>query len=323
MDKRLLISKPIEGELQRFTTYYRDSIHSSNVHIQEVIDYTIKSDGKKIRPILLLLAAKYCGTVNEITYNSAVTIELLHTASLIHDDVVDESDLRRGNPSVNAVYGNKVAVLAGDFFLSTALIKSVLTGNIDLISYISDLGRNLSEGELNQLYIAKEISFNEKDYYEVISKKTASLLSVSMRIGALSVGAPSDTVELFAQLGEYLGICFQLRDDIFDYFGEDVGKPTGNDIREGKVTLPLIYALNHASEETINRFKKYLSKPELNESEIKELIDFAKANGGVDYAYKSMKEYSQKAYDLIMQLDDSDVRDALLVAIEYLIERKY
>lgn len=323
MDKRLLISKPIESELQRFTSYYRDSIYSSNVHIQEVIDYTIKSDGKKIRPILLLLAAKYCGTINEITYNSAVTVELLHTASLIHDDVVDESALRRGNPSVNAVYDNKVAVLVGDFFLSTALIKSVLTGNIDLISNISDLGRNLAEGELNQLYIAKEISFNEADYYEVIKKKTASLLSVSMRIGALSVGADKDLVEKFSLLGQYLGICFQLRDDIFDYYGEDVGKPTGNDIREGKVTLPLIYALNRASEADKTKFMRYLDKHELSEGEITELTDFAKSNGGVEYTYKSMEAYSAKAHGIISELNDSEVKKALLDAIDYIIERKY
>lgn len=323
MDKRLLIAKPIERELEKFITYYRDSIHSENKHIQGIIEYTTKSDGKKIRPILLLLAAKACGTVNEITYNSAVTIELLHTASLIHDDVVDESSLRRGNPSLNAVYDNKVAVLVGDFFLSTALIKSVLTGNIDLISNISDLGRNLSEGELNQLYIAKEICFNEADYFEVIRKKTASLLSVSMKLGALSVGAVPEQVERFARLGEYLGICFQLRDDIFDYFGDDIGKPTGNDIREGKVTLPLIFALNKASETERNHFKEVLSKRELNEQEVEHLISFAKENGGVEYAYQSMKSYSQKATDLIMQMEDSPVREALLTAIEYIVERKY
>ncbi|MBP1617045.1 MAG: polyprenyl synthetase [Bacteroidetes bacterium] len=323
MDKKLLIAKPIEGELKKFTTYYRDSIHSGNKHIQEVIDYTIKSDGKRIRPILLFLSAKACGEINEITYNSAVTIELLHTASLIHDDVVDESTLRRGRPSVNAVYDNKVAVLVGDFFLSTALIKTVLTGNIDLISNISNLGRNLSEGELNQLYIAKETIFNEEDYYEVIRKKTASLLSVSMKMGALSVGAPKEIVARFATLGEYLGICFQLRDDIFDYFGDDVGKPTGNDIREGKVTLPLIYALNNTSVELREHYISYLTKHELDESIIAELIEFAKINGGVDYTYQSMKGYSQKAYDLIMQMEDSESREALLAAIDYIIEREY
>ena len=322
MDKRLLIAKPIERELQQFITYYRDSIHSENTHIQGIIDHITKSDGKKIRPILLLLAAKSCGTINEITYNSAVTIELLHTASLIHDDVVDESSLRRGNPSVNAVFDNKVAVLVGDFFLSTALIKSVLTGNIDLISNISDLGRNLSEGELSQLYIAKEISFNEADYYNVIQKKTASLLSVSMKIGALSVGASVEDVARFARLGEYLGICFQLRDDIFDYFGDDIGKPTGNDIREGKVTLPLIYALNRASELQRNHYLEIL-KRQLDEQEIQELIVFAKENGGVEYTYQSMKSYSQKATDLIEEMPDSPVKEALFAAIDYVVDRKY
>ncbi len=323
MDKRLLIAQPIEQELQKFNAYYRDSIFSENKHIQEVVDYTIRSDGKKIRPMLLLLAAKACGEPNEITYNAAVTIELLHTATLIHDDVVDESLLRRGNPSVNAVYGNKVAVLVGDFFLSTALIKSVLTGNIGLISSISDLGRDLSEGELSQLYIAKEISFNEADYYEVIRKKTASLLSVAMRIGALSVGASDDVVERFTQIGNHLGISFQLRDDIFDYFGEDVGKPTGNDIREGKVTLPLIYAFRNATPAQDAKYRAYLQKKELGEAEIAELIAFAKEKGGIEYAYQAMQAHSEKAKQLILQMEDSAVKSALLVAIEYIVERKY
>ncbi len=323
MDKRLLIAQPIEQELQKFNAYYRDSIFSENKHIQEVVDYTIRSDGKKIRPMLLLLAAKACGEPNEITYNAAVTIELLHTATLIHDDVVDESLLRRGNPSVNAVYGNKVAVLVGDFFLSTALIKSVLTGNIGLISSISDLGRDLSEGELSQLYIAKEISFNEADYYEVIRKKTASLLSVAMRIGALSVGASDDVVERFTQIGNHLGISFQLRDDIFDYFGEDVGKPTGNDIREGKVTLPLIYAFRNATPAEDAKYRGYLQKKELGEAEIAELIAFAKEKGGIEYAYQAMQAHSEKAKQLILQMEDSAVKSALLVAIEYIVERKY
>ncbi len=323
MDKRLLIAQPIEQELQKFNAYYRDSIFSENKHIQEVVDYTIRSDGKKIRPMLLLLAAKACGEPNEITYNAAVTIELLHTATLIHDDVVDESLLRRGNPSVNAVYGNKVAVLVGDFFLSTALIKSVLTGNIGLISSISDLGRDLSEGELSQLYIAKEISFNEADYYEVIRKKTASLLSVAMRIGALSVGASDDVVERFTQIGNHLGISFQLRDDIFDYFGEDVGKPTGNDIREGKVTLPLIYAFRNATPTEDAKYRGYLQKKELGEAEIAELIAFAKEKGGIEYAYQAMQAHSEKAKQLILQMEDSAVKSALLVAIDYIVERKY
>ncbi len=323
MDKRLLIAQPIEQELQKFNAYYRDSIFSENKHIQEVVDYTIRSDGKKIRPMLLLLAAKACGEPNEITYNAAVTIELLHTATLIHDDVVDESLLRRGNPSVNAVYGNKVAVLVGDFFLSTALIKSVLTGNIGLISSISDLGRDLSEGELSQLYIAKEISFNEADYYEVIRKKTASLLSVAMRIGALSVGASDDVVERFTQIGNHLGISFQLRDDIFDYFGEDVGKPTGNDIREGKVTLPLIYAFRNATPAQDAKYRAYLQKKELGEAEIAELIAFAKEKGGIEYDYQAMQAHSEKAKQLILQMEDSAVKSALLVAIDYIVERKY
>lgn len=323
MDKKLLISKPIEGELEQFVSYYKDSISSDNVHIQEAIEYILNSEGKKIRPILLLLSAKLCGEINLITFNCAITIELLHTATLIHNNVVDESLVRRGNPSLNAKFDNKVAVLVGDYFLSTALIKSVLTGNINLISHISDLGRNLSEGELNQLYIAREISFNENDYYEVIQKKTASLLSVSMKMGALSVGGSDEVAERFEKIGNYLGICFQLRDDIFDYFGEDVGKPTGNDIREGKVTLPLIFALNNAPEKVQIHYKNVLKKQELEKSEIDELIAFARNSGGIEYAYQSMKNFSDKAHDLIMEFPDSEIRVALLNTIDYVVERKY
>lgn len=323
MNKKILIAKSIEDELRTFTRYYRDSISSDNKRIREVIDYTLEVEGKQIRPILLLLAAKMCGEVNETTYNAAVTIELLHTATLIHDDVVDESLLRRGRPSVNAVFDNKVSVLIGDLFLSTALIKSVLTGNIGLISSISDLGRSLSIGELNQLYIAKDISFNEKDYYEVIRKKTASLLAVAMKMGALSVGADEAMVQRFFQLGEYLGICFQLRDDIFDYFGDDVGKPTGNDIRERKVTLPLIHAFENAPQKGAH-LREYLSKGDaLTDAQVEELIAFAKSEGGIEYTYEAIQRYVSKACELIEQLPECEQKDALLLAIDYIVERKY
>lgn len=323
MKKKLLIAKPIEAELDKFNSYFRESISSDNDRIQQIINYIMKSDGKHIRPTLLLLVAKACGQINETTYLSAVTVELLHTASLIHDDVVDESKMRRGRASVNAIYDNKMAVLAGDYFLSTALIKSILTGNIDIISSISGLGRSLAEGELNQLSLAKEVILNEDEYFEVIKKKTASLLSVCMKIGAISVGADEESIRKFEQLGEYLGICFQLRDDIFDYFSNDVGKPTGNDIREGKVTLPLLYALEHADREQSEIMLQLIKAADFSNGVVNNLTDFAKANKGIEYAYEKIELYKNRALAIIADLPDTDVKEALLNTVDYVVERVY
>lgn len=324
MDKRLLIAQPVNAELDIFDDRYRNSISSDNAKIQAVIDHVLKSDGKRIRPILLLLAAKACGCINDITYSSAVTIELLHTASLIHDDVVDESKMRRGNPSLNAIYDNQIAVLAGDYFLSTSLIKSVLTGNIDIITIISDLGRRLAEGELNQLFLAKDAVLDEKEYFEVISKKTASLFSACMRIGALSVNAAENDINKFTLLGEYFGVCFQMRDDIFDYFSNDVGKPTGNDIKEGKITLPLLYALENAQNKQARKeMLDIISDADFTEENIHRLISFAKENGGIDYAYRKMDEYKLKAISVIDSLPESDIRTSLYKAVDYIVERGY
>lgn len=323
MDKRLLIAQPIQGELKKFDDYYKNSIFCNNTNIQEVIKYTLKSDGKKIRPVLLLLTAKACGEINESTYNSAVTIELLHSASLIHDDVVDESKMRRGKPSLNAVYDNKVSVLAGDYFLSTALMKSVLSGNLDIITIISNLGRNLAEGELNQLFLAKEVILDENEYFEVIKKKTASLLSACMEIGAISTNGTEDDVEKFALLGDYLGICFQLRDDIFDYFDNNIGKPTGNDIREGKVTLPLLYSLKNNKKEESSKLLNILLQKDLTEQNISHLIAFAKENGGIEYTNKKINEYKEKALAIVNTFPENEIKKALLIAVDYMADRDY
>ncbi|MDH6353711.1 octaprenyl-diphosphate synthase [Dysgonomonas sp. PH5-45] len=324
MDKKSLISKPIAQELEKFNSLFRESVFSDNIRIQSVIDYIMKSDGKRIRPTLLLLAAKACGQINDTAYLSAVTIELLHTASLIHDDVVDESLLRRGNPSVNAVYDNKVAVLAGDYFLSTALIKSVMTSNLEIISSVSMLGRNLAEGELNQLSLAKEVILDENEYFNVIKEKTASLLSTCMKIGAISAGGDEESIKDFTCLGENLGICFQLRDDIFDYFKNDVGKPTGNDIREGKVTLPLLYALKTSTNsKKVDFLVDVLKKADFTDENVEILIDFALENGGIDYAYSKIDEYKAKAQVFIEKIENKEVKEALTNAVEYIVERAY
>lgn len=323
MDKKLLIAKPVEAELKTFNMYYKESVFCNNVRIQEIIDYIMKSDGKRIRPILLLLAAKACGEINNVTYNAAVTIELLHTASLIHDDVVDESKIRRGMASLNAIYDNKMAVLTGDYFLSTALIKSVLTGNIEIISHISDLGRDLAEGELNQLSLVKELILDEEEYFEVIKKKTASLMSVCMRIGAISVNAPKEVVDKFTKLGELFGLCFQLRDDIFDYFTNAIGKPTGNDIREGKVTLPLLYVIRNAPENEKKELLSIINSYNYTDENIQKLINYAKEHGGIEYAYKKIHDIKIQAEALISEVPDTEVREALETTVDYIVERAY
>jgi octaprenyl-diphosphate synthase len=323
MDKKLLIAKPVANELEKFNSLYKESVFSNNIRIQEIIDYIMKSDGKRIRPILLLLAAKACGTINNTTYNAAITIELLHTASLIHDDVVDESKIRRGTASINAIYDNKMAVLAGDYFLSTALIKSVITGNIDIISNISGLGRDLAEGELNQLSLVKELILDEDEYFHVIKKKTASLMSVCMRIGAMSVDAGQKDVNKFAKLGELLGLCFQLRDDIFDYFTDAIGKPTGNDIREGKITLPLLYSIKNASEEDKKELLSIIYSYDYTNNNIQKLIDYAKNNGGINYTYKKIEELKNQAEELIKTVANTEIREALETTVDYIVERVY
>src|SRR5690554_4814208 len=246
MDQSQLIKDFLQEELILFDEYMLNSVKSDNPRITEMVNYLFKTKGKRLRPILVLLTAKACGGIIPETYHGAVTVELLHSATLIHDDVIDKSEIRRGRRSVNAVYDNTQAVLIGDYLLSTALMESVKTNDLDIVRIISELGKNLSEGELDQFSLANNIIVDEKAYFDVIDKKTGSLMRASIVIGAITGGAGSEMISKFTTLGTILGICFQIRDDIFDYYNNDVGKPTGNDIREGKITLPLIYALKNA-----------------------------------------------------------------------------
>ena len=317
-------TQSIAEELKVFQKKYSEVIYSKNPKIQEIIDYMKQSSGKLIRPKLLLLSAKYNNAINDISYNAAITLELLHNASLIHDDVVDESLVRRGRPSCNAIYDNKVAVLAGDFYLSTSLLTSVQTYNFDIISIISKLGQTLSEGELNQLELVDKIIIDEDAYYDVIRKKTASLISICMKIGALSTSDSKEIVDLFELLGDKLGMIFQLRDDIFDYFKQEIGKPTGNDLREGKITLPLIFSLKNSNDNN-SKSKAYdiINKFNFSDENIQFLIDFAIKSGGIDYAYEVMNKYKKEAEFLIAKLNDCDVKESLQDLVNYLIKRKY
>ena len=236
MDNRRKIEEAVSEEFQRFNDEFDASLRSETRRLQAAIDQILNATGKHVRPLLVLLTAKMCGQVTDDTINSAVLLELLHTATLIHDDVIDETKQRRGLPSLNAIFDNRISVLVGDYVLSTALIRSIRTGNLRIIGIVSNLGRDLSEGEIKQLETAEESILDEACYMQVIRKKTAMLLSACTEIGAISSGASDELIDKCREFGEYLGFAFQIKDDIFDYFKEaNIGKPTGNDIREGKI----------------------------------------------------------------------------------------
>ena len=274
MKERKEIEQPVAAAFARFNEEFDASLRSETRLLQTAIDRILNATGKHVRPLLALLAAEACGGVKDSTVNSAIFLELLHTATLIHDDVIDETKQRRGVPSLNAIFDNRVSVLVGDYVLSTALTRSIQTGDLRIISIVSELGRNLSEGEIKQLETADESIIDETCYLQVIYKKTATLLSACAEIGAISSGASDEQIAICRRFGELLGYSFQIKDDIFDYFKEaNIGKPTGNDIREGKVTLPLIFALRSGGGEA-DEFRRIIFQKEF--SEISCIVLFAK-----------------------------------------------
>ena len=323
MDRSSLIIAPIIGEMEEFKTLFGSTLSSSNLLLQDVIAHIRQKSGKMMRPMLVLLAAKLLGDVRPATLHAAAALELLHTASLVHDDVVDESTERRGQLSVNAVFNNKVAVLTGDYLLATALLQAASTRHLDIIDLISVLGRELAEGELLQLSNVQNQQFSEEVYFEVIRKKTAMLFAACTQAGALSVGADAAKTETLRKFGEYIGLCFQIKDDIFDYYdSKEIGKPTGNDMLEGKLTLPVLYALNstHDAEATAIALRVKSGKATLDE--IGRLIAFAKDNGGIEYARQAMRCHRDRALALLDNVSDSDVKTALAAYIDYVVERE-
>ena len=323
MDRSSLIIAPIIGEMEEFKTLFGSTLSSSNLLLQDVIAHIRQKSGKMMRPMLVLLAAKLLGDVRPATLHAAAALELLHTASLVHDDVVDESTERRGQLSVNAVFNNKVAVLTGDYLLATALLQAASTRHLDIIDLISVLGRELAEGELLQLSNVQNQQFSEEVYFEVIRKKTAMLFAACTQAGALSVGADAAKTETLRKFGEYIGLCFQIKDDIFDYYdSKEIGKPTGNDMLEGKLTLPVLYALNstHDAEATAIALRVKSGKATLDE--ISRLIAFAKDNGGIEYARQAMRCHRDRALALLDSVSDSDVKTALAAYIDYVVERE-
>jgi Geranylgeranyl pyrophosphate synthase len=323
MNERQKIEAPVADEFKQFNDDFIASLNNSETpRLQIAINQIMQSVGKHVRPLLVLLSAKACGGITDNTINSAVLLELLHTATLVHDDVIDETKERRGVPALNAIFDNRISVLVGDYLLSTALIRSVLTGNLDIISIVSLLGRDLAEGEIRQLEVADEIILSEKCYMQVIKKKTATLLSACAEIGAISANADAEMAKTCREFGENLGYSFQIKDDIFDYYKDaNIGKPTGNDIREGKVTLPLLYALENAEKEQADYYRQIILKKDFNEENITSLIEFAKVNGGIDYAKNRMVEYYNKAMELLQHLPESESKNSLLLLADYIINR--
>lgn len=316
------IKLPIASELDHLMSIYDKSLVSSNELLDLALTHIKKGSGKMMRPILVLLIAKLYGKIKPSTYHAAVSLELLHTASLVHDDVVDESDKRRGQRSVNSLFDNKIAVLVGDFLLATSLVQVGLTKNTDIILTVASLGQCLSEGEILQLDNISNDLFSEEVYYDVIDKKTAALFSSSARIAALSVGASEEDVEKATLFGRYLGICFQIKDDIFDYFSSDVGKPTGNDMLEGKLTLPSLYVLNNKSTDELSALGLSIKRGEATASDIAYFVDKVKELGGIEYAELMMQEYKKKALSLIWDISSDEIKHALSCYLDYIVDRK-
>jgi octaprenyl-diphosphate synthase len=323
MDEIKRIKQPVIAEYNLFNDSFLNSLSSSTLRLQSAINKIMQSAGKHVRPLLVLLTAKACGCITENTINSAVLLELLHTASLIHDDVIDETKERRGVPSLNAFFDNRVSVLVGDYLLSSALIRSIQTGNVRIMSIVSEVGKALAEGEIKQLEVADEVILDENSYLQVIQKKTAMLLSACAEIGAISSDTTDEQINCCRLFGEYLGYCFQIKDDVFDYFtDQDIGKPTGSDIIEGKITLPLLYTLNNENNKERVYYQRIIREKNFTSQHINELIAFAKKNGGIDYAISCMNSYHDKAVETISKLPDSESRNSLLLLANYVVERK-
>ena len=324
MDYLSTIKNPIQQELEDFSRLFASSLTFGDGLLDEVLGYIRRRAGKRMRPMLILLMAKAFGEVSQVSQYAAVGLELLHTASLVHDDVVDESEERRGQASVNSLYDNRISVLVGDFILSTALLKISQTRNHRIVDYLAKLGMTLSNGELLQLANIDNRDLSEKVYYDVIKQKTAALFEACAATGALSSGASDETVEKARLFGQNLGIAFQIRDDIFDYYDEaEIGKPTGNDMAEGKLTLPVLYALNSTQDKEFTEIAYKVKDRNVTKEEIARLVAFTKENGGMEYAERTMLEYRDKALEFIRnEVEKPDIAEALTAYVDYVAARK-
>ena len=323
MDYLSLIRCPVEADLSRYMQFFEEALTHEDDFLGRALDYVKARRGKMMRPLLVLLIAKEKGAICDATLRSAVTLELLHTASLVHDDVVDESDERRGQASTKAVFGNKIAVLVGDYLLSEALHQSVLTNNLSCVDIIARLGGTLAEGEVFQLANIRNACSSEESYYSVIRRKTAELFASCARLGAITAGADEAFVAGARDFGLNVGMCFQIRDDIFDYDdGGNIGKPTGNDMLEGKLTLPVLYALQTTDNAAVHALADRVKSGEADRADISRLVEFTKQNGGIDYARQVMEDYRGKALRYLALFSNESIRHSLELYLDFVIGRK-
>ena len=318
------IKQPIAYEMELFEQKFLISMSSKVALLNRITHYIVNRKGKQMRPMFVFLVSKMVanGEVNDRTYRGASVIELIHTATLVHDDVVDDSNRRRGFFSINALWKNKIAVLVGDYLLSKGLLLSIDNGDFDLLKIISIAVREMSEGELLQIEKARKLDITEDVYYEIIRQKTATLIAACCSLGAASVKPESKDVEAMRKFGELIGLAFQIKDDLFDYGDEKIGKPTGIDIKEQKMTLPLIYVLDHCSPKEKNWLINSIKNHNRDKKRVKEVIAFVKQNGGLDYAVTKMKAFQIEALQLLKQYPDSKYKNSLELMVNYVIERK-
>lgn len=315
----------ISSDLERLQKIIKQSLSSNSPLLNKIVDKYLETKGKQIRPIIVVLSAKFFGAeVSDGVLCGAASVELLHNASLIHDDVIDETKQRRGHDTINNTWDNHIAVLVGDFFVSNALACAIRTNDFRVISTISELGKELSTGEIDQIDVAKHHSIDEQTYFSIINKKTASLFQSCVKVGGYSVGASDIDIANLTKFVELLGLSFQIKDDIFDYFKDDaIGKPTGNDLREGKVTLPLIYALSHTESPRHEEIRRLADSDSLTTEQIETLIDFAKAEGGIEYAYATMGRLRAEARSILEPYPDNEAKRAFLSLFDYIIKRHH
>lgn len=316
------IKLPIVKEIDAFEVKFKDSMKSDAPLLNRITHYIVKSKGKQMRPMFVFFAAKLCGGIVEATHRGAALVELLHTATLVHDDVVDNAYERRGFFSINALWKNKIAVLVGDYLLAKGLLLSVNNNEFALLKIVSEAVQQMSEGELLQIEKVRRMDISEELYFDVIRQKTASLIASCCACGAASAGADAETIEKMRLFGEKVGIAFQIKDDTFDFGTDDVGKPLGIDIKEKKVTLPLIYALNRAEKAERKRIINLVKNHQDDPKKIQEIIDFVNSKDGVHYANQKMLSYQQEAFDILHQFPESDARTGLERLVKYTTERK-
>lgn len=312
----------IAGELRQFEALFKDAVKSKTPMLDRILKYIVRTKGKQLRPMFVLLSAGVSGGINESTYRAASVVELLHTATLVHDDVVDEAAERRGFFSISALWKNKASVLVGDYLLAKGLLLSLEQGDFKILEILSDAVRKMSEGELLQLEKARLLNIREADYFTIIENKTASLLASACAAGAYSACQDMTITEKLRQFGEFTGVAFQIKDDLFDYGNEDVGKPTGNDIREKKLTLPLIFTLDHVDHKTRRALTYIIKDKNKSKEDINKVIETVREAGGIEYARVKMEAYKEKAINILHTLGESPERDALEELVRFTTERR-